>query len=1749
MDYLSDSDIENSLPPLSETAIDVDLLRDWYSLVSNETRERLRQETASNFLLRIFDLGRGEAKTTPLDPVSRSSGTSSGLTALRSDSSSDLRGLRSDLSSGLTGSSTGLMGLSSGSSSGPVTTTNVNNFGSTYVDENVPGLLFGHQTGPSIDLDGPNGPNIPIIHSMSSQLQTSGLEVEDTSLQGNTSLPGNTSLIRDTSLSRDTSLQENTSSPEESVPADSVPSISQQDSLLNQPNIPIVTLLPPPPTDQSNNNSFIRPSRSLRRRNFASMHPYIADQADYLEICSIGSMNEMFDAEMDLNSVARTLNHLYMRKKKIYPDEDRYRAPNFFVHLKKNRLLAQNADADSAALNLITSSQATDELGTNESPIVVEPAGEQDHGREAPASQNGDSFNSEFPHSPGILSDLDPSSVSSDDDIPSSMQRNDRSQSLSPGSVHESSTDSLSESEQEQLIKIGGKYRKLSRLFRGVLPESAKRLAMFQKEAPVKKRKPKHREITPRKGLAQRKLGKLSAQSVQLEQELRNVEYSDDDDQELRKQKLQSYFDADESASLQQSSKSPLKGNASPDFLDYVRVSSSSEDDSEDDMGVSSFYVDLPIHEPHFDDPGSEADEESIFPDVSETKRKSRLSSSSPGSTRSNKPPTTRTKGPKRKKLANLKKRRFHQTIFPVEKRHRVSSKPISIANRKSTDSPTTTVAPKKAEKPKRIPKSAQLPGMFTNTDYKRDPNSSTFVYEIESANKFVKQGRSFASKPQFSIPTRDILFGDNGVEMMNQLICDCDFSKLVSLSGSHDYFPGLDGVSFTFMKHPYTLSLICLRDSRETLNELFSILHSLLNRAETFLNLFVRQEVVKMLPSLMKWLLISRERPNEALKSEIYRTLALFSKFQTREVRRFQAPIQSQFLVIYWILMNLELSYAPSSASLHKDRLEKFALDFWIQFLLSFLLDDLKETTVYDSVMVLRMIFRDDSNGWWKSIVDSIPGCFFQDRANDLMDMIFFIASQVPATEYSWAPFLAILNVIKKDKYSDSHHHYISICEAVINRLGWPFEERVLVSIYSSLALRRFSNFADEERTPDIITGVIRSESDFQISTVFDRFLLLIYRFVSSLETNRDVKRLISKLLPSSAFSYLRNHQTRTIFVNRANLLLLLSQISSIDLGGQLKNMVDAVTDSNDTKIYYRAVEVVETSIEISIVKSSPMPIDSVVSCLKMSAIELANSLSTRTLRRFHSPFNRVLKLIGVITEHSKSSLSNIDSLFEIFGQFNIASAPDADRIKVIGLVLIALHEAQNLKFSPRTIDFISEFQKNLIASLSSQMSRVTSDLQPQSRELIEMHIQLWNTTAKVLGNRHWNVMMFQKFSFMGNDQARSQFLCYFCLEFLHDNDAYARTDDILSIDKIFIRLFVSPSLAGYILDLFNVLIKEPKSVFCSARSRSFRIQSLYSLTSNRFQILSELVRNIISGPRIPAPERVGLLTDLVESLHDQYNKHYQFSDYVELCKQLMDIIRSNGQILVKDINVYWDLAAKLGLANRQMQMTWFKLTIQEKLSVFHGELSCSLLFDLDPFKRMEPWVSGTETIVLCGLLEVYANDLGSERGLWCPVHYILTIILERLRGFQIALQNGVFFKLVKVLLNIAKASTNTSIFETRCMLQVAKMVEFGILSYDGYKEQNSLKLLAKDLFASIDSVSSPEYTNVFTSLKLEQLISTDAQNVNSSKIPTPQQIFEALEDTQPEVTQKDLMDVEFIRLRIWPRKIHVSYLDLSFF
>ncbi|RLV91115.1 hypothetical protein JA1_004095 [Spathaspora sp. JA1] len=215
-------------------------------------------------------------------------------------------------------------------------------------------------------------------------------------------------------------------------------------------------------------NSRTTTRRGLRKRNFASTHPYLSDQAHYLGLCDISYLNELYDDNnQNLDIIVKYLNYNYMKMKERYRGDEKFRHKNFYTI-----------------------------LGKGLSHLREENQGDAYQETQQQEEENEDSIM-------GFMNDL-----FSDSEQESYSQSEEELEPV-PANKHHSLIIDEEEDEEEQdsdddtLVRVGGRFRKERSILRGTLPESAKRLSIYKPTTRKARTTPKH--IDYRKGMAVRK--------------------------------------------------------------------------------------------------------------------------------------------------------------------------------------------------------------------------------------------------------------------------------------------------------------------------------------------------------------------------------------------------------------------------------------------------------------------------------------------------------------------------------------------------------------------------------------------------------------------------------------------------------------------------------------------------------------------------------------------------------------------------------------------------------------------------------------------------------------------------------------------------------------------------------------------------------------------------------------------------------------------------------------------------------------------------------------------------------------------------------------------------------------------------------------------------------------------------------------------------------------------------------------------
>lgn len=1661
MDQVSDSDAENSLSPLTASAVDLTLLRDVYSLFLPSTRSQIRAEAKrSPFALvyREFDscLAEDAAPSSdvsgPLLPALYPTAIPSTLTPLvtpRSHSTS----LGSPLDTLFHGNSqapSSPLGLASNSG----TRKDVSN--SIYPD--VPDPIYN-------DVNADNAADV----------------------------------AADNAPDADTPVH---------APAGTPNGILNTGTLIDGLN----TATAPPSS-----------RRSLRKRTFSSRHPYIADQADWLGICTVDSINEMFSENDNINHVCKALNKLYLQKRKRYPDEDRYRSKNFYAHLGYSKMLAPQADVDEDQDHDLAEKLSRD------GPLDPEPedengpdfeAGVLPYDFEIPSSPNPRSRHS-YNDENDILRIIDEGIDYDGSYEPQNAKTHYTSESESETSQNSDSEDSEDPEAEELLIRIGGRYRKLSTILRGVLPESTKRLGNFQTSAPRKKQK-LARVLPPRKGLAIRKIGKTMPRSSDLEKELNLL--AEKDEEPIRTPPLEQAI-LEFPTSVSGDPGTPPPEVSLPEYapmfeyiLDASEVSCMSiKSDSESDPDVEIVVPDklLAIT------PGSRRD---LVPDaksleyyaidddeVQEVDTIDRLLNSTRQHSQKKRLSVRNAKSDVQasrtmKLLGQDESRSFRQdgqkhvaknrlakpqrrlgtgrTVFGGLSSGRPRGSPnirlkmirpqiLKFKTRFEKRPRSQTVLPFKQHDhiPPRQPEAKKRAheefAMQSRSNlFRRSPMIATSAFEVEEPDITHQKSRNLivGANPHLFVPSRESLVSNHS---LSSLIGTADIIKASAIEGGQMFFQHTHSVSFSFLGTYFEFSRINAQNSDRNLVRFFALCRRSL-ATDLLADQLARGNLQEALKHVMQWLLINKERPSEQTWKQLSMTMEHFSKLQTKEVRRSQSIFHSQLLYIFWIFIKLDVTMERVS-NMHKasnleaklsNDLDKYVSDFWITIFQTHSgLEFAKQSENKEHVLpvyLVQAMYENRDQLWWSPITEAldivlgIEGLDFRP-----LNILVALASMVKGEEHSWAPVLAALGHFKQQTKSGGLHYLMDVCTLLMRRLSWPLEERVILQLYAQFAARKFANFADEAVVP-LSLGTIRSRLDIPERSVFERFMGLTYEYLSEVGSMKEAKKLISKLLATSQYHYSKGKKSQIMFVNRINLIILFSQISDVDLANQYLNLVEQVKDSHDVFVYERLLDALQVLCDVSKRKGRPIPV---------RAFRLLFDIfnGAVSLPGLHELYKRFLSYIGFVFQGVDSrNECGVLELLEILGELDMSNILDSFKLDLLGIAFLSAQElsvAPSESLTPKQRSGLTKFNDTLLKFTNAQMSRLPiAPVQADEflEEAIEFSLEIWIITSKLLGIAHWNIMMLQKFLYVGNPILRSRFIMFFCVEYL--NHCAEKHSALLEIDKILLLGMLLPQISKYALDLYVRLNRNHGSIFCLKSMHD--INSVFALQTYRVPIICRIVYNIGTQGVLLPNDKDAVVLGLVKRLHEEYSQRSHDAPYFELAKRIMEQVAKYARLSVNDSDEFWELSAKMGLPNKWMHDNWRTSDDTHRVYLLNRQFVCALAGADDAYmKAIDPWIDVQNCHVLYALIQVYCSALSTSDRYWAHVDLLLAAFLGKLQRFDIGIRERAFTEFLLSLVELAEFSRRrTSQYlshELRALHTCASIFSQSRLLYDGYKDK----------------------------------------------------------------------------------------------
>lgn len=1381
--------------------------------------------------------------------------------------------------------------------------------------------------------------------------------------------------------------------------------------------------------------------RSLRKRTFASRHPYIADQADYLGICTTDSLNEMFSGDDDLPHVVKVLNQLYVRKKKRYPDEERYKAKNFYAHLGKSKSMALQGDPDAVSSDVLNKIESQNN--------------DDDEQYELDNDDNEDNEEELIPleHFP----------------------------QLAPPRIADLSSE---ESDIESIISTPSR--------------------------PVVKHR-RRKELHPRKGLAVKKKGPaLHRHPANLD--IRSFVDNQETTEEYRPNHL-----------LTQPSITP-QPSITRFYLDLstaVEVSSLDyASDASEDLFSDQDKENFPHPEPftpsstHIDDGYESAQEGDHINYLLAGARKSSHKKHH-GTTRKEKLLRTPRSAPR----SSGGTKRKYQSTHAQPKRRRLG---VSLKSSRTpmTRKPTNhsvpagkASAPKNSRKEQKqsvfdfdeAPKPVPKPRAPEREPFRRNPFIATTAFEVESSTKFIRNKVSeYKSVNPFSFPLKSSLFGGELHQKQVSLLDLEDIGRIHSIGDGFMFFPHEDTVSFMLVGKHYTLALFQEQQAVHNVDMLLNQIRKLLRLPDYISNNLIRSEMMNAIKALIKWLLISRKPAGPSAWAILTKLLDDFSKLQTKQICQLRCIFHAYFLFLFYICYKLESALGQGSILAFED-LNKFTIDFWTNLFQSFSPTEISDSfnpdasldEVSSSLCIIYFIFSTQHDIWWPQISEAVHDITpITNNKTDIFNTEYILASMVPKKHHNWSIFTSVLGLLPTSKSSDFHHAFVDITELVFQRLDWPLEEKLVLSLYASCAKKKFANFEDETAVPPAI-GLVHTRADIPSSTIFERFLCLLYTYISELSHKKEVKRLISKLVASSQYHYQKGRRYQIMFVNRLNLILLLVQLCDVDLRNLFTNLVDQIQDSKDMFVYGRVVEALEIFLELATTRNQGLPHRAYQTLLEVFLANFDALFGVPALLK---------RLLGIV----RRSFSLKNDTLEILQRIDLKLIPDPLKKDVLSLIYDF-----GSRYAEEGLN-ASKIVRSNLAFLDSQMCRYPDPHRNlQLETVIELSIDVWNLWAIIENTHNWNAMILQRFPYLGNKDLRDHFVLYFCLAYLRYGAVQHTT--VSEMDRFLIKSLVMRNTSRYAFELLNVLRKSRGSLMASKKFPIPELQSSLQLESMRFQIISCTLHNMMLASTLAQNEKMIFTQELIITLQEEFRKFFHDNAFSDFTRRLLLLVGNVCEDVIEEVDQFWDLSDKLGFPSKRMHTAWVSASEEERLLIVHGEFLAALQYEKNYADTLDNWIRPENAHLLYSAIEIYFSAATKTEMHWAHVSFLLRYTEHKLSTFQLRLTDSMFKKLLQLLAEMARfldlGQTSYALYQIECSTCIAKIMSNAFWCFDGYQDIDECLEFLKETQENFEKTPEDRITRVFSDIKLSQLKTPPGVGYNPPFEHTPEEYHRAKE------------------------------------
>lgn len=1375
--------------------------------------------------------------------------------------------------------------------------------------------------------------------------------------------------------------------------------------------------------------------RGLRKRKFTSTHPYIADQAHWLGLCTVDYLNEMYQENPNLDVIIKLLNRIYQDNKKKFPHEEKYKAASFYAFLgKKNEakglpearddekdaedsyseddpnrealdlcyLQFQSSDEDNFGGlldNISTKSSLPSPSGRpmGDSRIITQGTSskrkKKTQGRRLEKSTHDSPFGLQMRPSKGPLSDT----LSIELPTRESLQSIDFKRAGTP-EIYEVSSPQSDENRSNE--------------YSNDVLDSLVNQDVFSESSPSSQRSEDGYDSDV---LALDKpLGRFHLTLNEFDQPLaslasQRVRIGDHDQQ-------------------------------SADEFDYVNPQFSSRSCNRRKHKNSTLFN------------GS-----SYIRSLSDKKS----SSNSEKRYRESRPPYSKMKS----RLTQGHITNGHRELKRKKINRRDADKP---KRRKSVLSENNSFSFSHNE--------AQSLFLKKSYYYLRAPKAFTTTIEGDSKRKFIIPrvtdiGQSYPNLNAHIFNSLDILNLLRHTTFDNKILRKIDISRIHKIKLGEVPLFEIDSLQINLLGRSFRFSLVSKDQSNLTFENVLDSLGLLIYKDSSLVQLHIVEEVVQSVCGIVSWLLNVQDIPStkswDSLEFILGR-LFQHSK-QQNKVAEGELVVFPFFILLHYTFIQILEKHNIDGEIIRPKlaQLRVFLKCFWVLFFRVENIDSILERHLnnclgIDCIRLLYLIFRKEDGNWWKEMNDALV-ILASDDIKQGFQKLYFLASLVAIEDYNWNPFCVMYTHFKLSPNSSIHNAFISLVNNLHYKRSWPLEDNLITSLYNVITTRKFSNFEDEKDNVKLL-GKVTSRDSIPNSTFFERFMHLLYSYFSSLPFGANRKRLVTKLFTSSHYYYQKDSKAIGIFINRLNFLNLLLQLSDIDLSSQLADLVILIKDSNDLVVYYNTLQGISHFCEIGSLKKNKLPNEAF--SVMMETLVTKYSL----LPGIYKLWKRYLRTLDEIFFKDDKLHDTLLSFLNLFKELDLCLISDSLSSMTVDLILKAVTIANKESHISSGEVIIDIMKDNILSYLHIQMGRFP--LRSIATEngvnlLVERLIRLCIGLTAISGNQNWNYLALQRFPYIGNVHLRVKFALFFYNELLKVTDIKNYIDNLLPL--------VLENLAGYMTSpylcpLINSLIKTKDPLFFFKNdSVQDQITSI-QLTNFKQSISCSMISNVYSSPRLSSTTKLNYLQHFFKCLNDEYDKYYLSPSYVDYCKKQITFAQLVCPEYLESMEVYKLLARKLGIADIDLNgYKWRNLPLKEKLFQINFEVKGLLLTKGDVKHLLEKYAPCEDLTLIYHLISIHMKSVANrDNDSWRYIFELLDYVLLKLNHFEISVTLKSFFDFLLLLVDLASLKNVVSNVPSFLQIEVQKykafIVAFTILMkanyiYDGFKEKETIR------------------------------------------------------------------------------------------